>query len=386
MLNFHNQKPPNQSGQRLEAAKRLDAIDALRGIVMVLMTVDHASYAFNAGRYVTDSAGWYIPGSFIPIAQFFTRWVTHLCAPTFLYLAGFVLAMSVARRQAKGEPERKIDGFILKRGVLIMMLDPIWMRVAFGGTIVFQVLYAIGASLCCMSPLRRMGTRSLFAISLGLLIFGEGLAGICFWLAGWQQPGPVGVFLVTGGPIAENIFVLYPLLPWLTYMILGWVLGSVMVKDSQVNRISLYLKTAAIFLVVFVLIRGLNSYGNMGLYRDSLSVVQWLHVSKYPPGLSFSTLELGIMFLLLAFLFIGYRKRSGATANPLLVFGRVPLFFYLIHVHLLVFSARMLHVYRAGSLLETFAATLIALLVMYPICRWYGKIKDSQRFRLLRYL
>jgi uncharacterized membrane protein len=97
---------------------RLPAVDAMRGIVMVLMTLDHASHAFNADRYAADSAIWYQPGAEIPAAQFLTRWVTHLCAPTFLFLAGFVLALSVAGRRARGDPERTIDGDIFKRVVL----------------------------------------------------------------------------------------------------------------------------------------------------------------------------------------------------------------------------------------------------------------------------
>jgi uncharacterized membrane protein len=104
---------------------RLPAIDTMRGIVMVLMAMDHASHVFNAGRYVRDSFRWYPPGSEIPAAQFLTRWVTHLCAPTFLFLAGLVLALSVAKRQALGDPERSIDGDIIKRGIFILLLDPL---------------------------------------------------------------------------------------------------------------------------------------------------------------------------------------------------------------------------------------------------------------------
>ena len=154
------------------AGTRLPAIDAMRGIVMVLMAMDHASHVFNAGRYVRDSFVWYRAGSEIPAAQFLTRWVTHLCAPTFLFLAGFVLALSVAKRQARGDPERAIDGDMIKRGIFILLLDPLWMSFGFGEGTVLQVLYAIGASLCCMALLRRLGARGLFAITLVLLFSG----------------------------------------------------------------------------------------------------------------------------------------------------------------------------------------------------------------------
>ncbi len=93
-------------------SERLTAIDAMRGIVMVLMALDHASHAFNAGRFVRDSAAWWVPGTEIPAVQFLLRWVTHLCAPTFLFLAGLVLALSIARQQTRGDSEGTIDGFI----------------------------------------------------------------------------------------------------------------------------------------------------------------------------------------------------------------------------------------------------------------------------------
>ncbi len=94
-------------------SERLTAIDAMRGIVMVLMALDHASHAFNAGRFARDSVAWWVPGTEIPAVQFLLRWVTHLCAPTFLFLAGLVLALSIVRQQTRGDSERTIDGFIL---------------------------------------------------------------------------------------------------------------------------------------------------------------------------------------------------------------------------------------------------------------------------------
>jgi uncharacterized membrane protein len=196
---------------------RLPAIDTMRGIVMVLMAMDHASHAFNAGRYARDSIAWYQPGSEIPAAQFLTRWVTHLCAPTFLFLAGFVLVLSVTRRQARGEPERAIDRDIFIRGIFILLLDPLWMSFGFGEGTIFQVLYAIGASFCCMVLLRRLGMVILLFIGLGLFLFGEALAEPALWAGGGQRPGPIGALLVTGLGTVKGVFVLYPLLPWLAY-------------------------------------------------------------------------------------------------------------------------------------------------------------------------
>ena len=365
---------------------RLPAIDAMRGIVMVLMAMDHASHVFNAGRYISDSYLWYPAGAQIPAIQFFVRWLTHLCAPTFLFLAGFVLALSVARRQEQGEPERSIDRDILIRGMFIALLDPLWMRFGFGGNITLQVLYAIGISFCFMIPLRRLGPVVLWIFCLGLLFLGEGIA---MWAAGGdglQQTGPVSALLIAGLQRVMGMFVLYPLLPWLAYMILGWVCGEHLLKRESLDPIRFFAMAGAIFLIVFLIARGLNRYGNMMLYRYDHSILQWLHVSKYPPSLSFSALELGFMFLVLAVLFAWYRNRKASTINPLQVFGRTPLFFYVLHVHILMVAARVLNMYRSGGLLETFFSTAAVLLVLYPLCRWYDGLKRAFPQSLLRYL
>lgn len=365
---------------------RLPAIDAMRGIVMVLMAMDHASHAFNAGRYAKDSFVWYASGSEIPAAQFLTRWMTHLCAPTFLFLAGFVLALSVARRQVRGESERSIDTDIIIRGILILLLDPLWMSIGFGGNTLLQVLYAIGASFCLMVPLRRLGTVILLLIGLGLIFLSEGLVKMTAGAGNELQPGPAGALLITGLHKVMGAFVLYPLLPWLAYMILGWVCGRHMLGKDAFRPVRFFTTAGVLSLGAFLIVRGLNTYGNMFLYRDDNSVLQWLHVSKYPPSLTFSALELGLMFLILAFLFAWYRNRNAAAANPLQVFGRTPLFFYVIHVHLLAAGARVLNIYRAGGLAETFAATVAVLLLLYPLCRWYGRLKQAHPKSLLRYL
>ena len=376
---------PQHTGSPVFTGTRLPAIDTMRGIVMVLMAMDHASHVFNAGRYARDSFSWYPAGSEIPAAQFITRWVTHLCAPTFLFLAGLVLALSVAKRQARGDPERTIDADIIKRGIFILLLDPLWMSFGFGEGIVLQVLYAIGVSLCCMVLLRRLGMRSLFFMGLGLLFFGE-LAGLAVWAGDGQRPGLLGAFLITGGAVTKGIYVLYPVIPWLAYMILGWVCGKQMLGQDALNPVRFFAIAGVVSLIVFFMVRGFNKYGNMLLYRYDNSLLQWLHVSKYPPSLTFSALEMGLMFLILAFLFAGYRNRNASAANPLQVFGRTPLFFYIIHVHLLAAAAWVLNLHRAFGLMETYTATVVALMVLYPLCRWYGRLKQTRSKSLLRYL
>ena len=375
-----------KSMSKTVANARLPAIDAMRGIVMILMALDHASFAFNAGRYAKDSFRWYPTGSEIPIIQFLIRWVTHLCAPTFLFLAGFALAIHVSERQSRGHSEGSINSGIVKRGLFIMMLDPLWMSFGFGGGIVLQVLYCIGASLCIMALLRRLNTRILLAICLGILFLSEAFAGLAVWAGGGGKPGLIRTLLFSGGLVEGKVFVLYPAIPWLGYMLAGWVCSKYILGKGALSPPRLFLFAGAISLIVFIFARGLNQYGNMLLYRYDSSIVQWLHVSKYPPSLTFSGLELGLMFLILAGLFVLCRKRAGKPKNPLYVFGRTPLFFYLLHVHMLTLAARQLGMYRAAGLTETFIATLAVLLVLYPLCRWYFGAKRSRPGSILRYV
>jgi uncharacterized membrane protein len=368
---------------RPASESRLAAIDAMRGIVILLMAFDHASAIFNAGRHVSDAAAFYRPGAVIPPAQFLVRWMTHLCAPAFLFLAGWALSLSVARQQAGGGEERHIDLFILKRGIFILMLDPLWMSIGFGHGMVFQVLYAIGGSLCCMVLVRRLDVRVALGVGLVIIVFSEALAG------GWDRRPPIGLlaaFLVTGGRVGSEAYVLYPLLPWLGFMVLGWGIGRLFGSSHNDRPALVFLRLGFLSLGVFAVVRGLNRYGNMLLYRDDASVLQWLHVSKYPPSLSFAALELGIMFIVIAALCVVYRHVSANPWNPLFVYGQTSLFFYISHVHLLAVAAWMLNMRRAGGLFETLAATLAVLLLLYPACLWYRNIKQQKRSALLRYV
>ncbi len=381
-MSHGNQKDKLENEQQ----KRLPAVDVMRGMVMVLMTVDHASYAFNAGRYVTDSSVWYQPGSVLPAIQFLVRWMTHICAPSFVFLAGLVLAYSIARKQSRGISENRINVDLFIRGLFIMALDPLWMSFGFGGRTVFQVLYAIGGGLCCMVLLRRLGVRILLVIGLVLMLGSEALAGLAIWLGDGQRSGLLGAFLATGGRLGKFGYVLYPLLPWLAYMILGWSCGRLLENGTMKNPVQLFAAAGALLMVLFLVIRGLNGYGNMLLYRDDLTVLQWLHVSKYPPSLTFAFMTLSWMCFGLALFYRIYTNGRIFSGHPLLVFGRVPLFFYVLHVHLLSVGAVLLGLWKAGGLKETFMATAVVLLILYPLCRWYADLKRSHPRSILRFV
>lgn len=372
------------------AASRLVALDWMRGLVMVLMTVDHASAAFNAGRVRGDGAAMWTPGSPLPLDQFLTRWMTHLCAPTFVFLAGAALALSVEKRQARGEPARALDRFIVTRGLIIAALDPIWMSWIFvrPGSVLFQVLYAIGMSLVCMAALRRLPTGWMVGIAAALAVGGEELARLTL-MAGGGKPTVPGALLLTGG-MFPPLMIAYPLLPWLTMMMLGWAFGR-WLGGGAARRPERWLAIAgAAALAAFAVIRGLNGYGNMRLLREDGSLAHWLHVSKYPPGLSYMTLELGLMALALAAFFAASRRAGGAGISrllePLAVYGQTALFFYVIHVHVLTLAAKALGMHKQAGLGATYVASAAFLVAVYPLCVWYRRYKQAHPDGWARYL
>ena len=371
---------------------RYVALDWMRGIVMVLMAIDHASGAFNKGKLFTDSFFLYQPGTELPASQFFTRWITHTCAPTFLFLAGTALALSLERRKTAGESNTATDRYLLTRGLLIALIDPALISRFWGyGSIMLQVLYAIGISLILMIPLRRLRTAWLLCTAAGFIVVGELVTGAALSLSN-GEPTLIGALLIHPGRF-PHLLVSYPVLPWLAVMMLGFVFGErlLRVRDAGSARWSperLLLVSGAALLLVFGIVRALNGYGNMWLFREDSSLIQWLHVSKYPPSLSFQTLELGLMAIILSGLFMlqGRSHRPTRLWNPILVFGQTAFFFYVLHIVLLEVSARLLGLHMTMGLGTAYLATVAVLIVLYPCCLWYRRYKASHPTGWARYI
>jgi uncharacterized membrane protein len=367
--------------------KRLVAVDVMRGLVMVLMAVDHSSDAFNAGRLFTDSVRLYQPGRPLPTLQFLVRWITHLCAPTFLLLAGVGLAFTVRKELSRGKSQLSIDRYLLVRGLVISAFE-LWISyfVMPSGSLLFQVLYAIGTSYLLMIPLRRLPNTVAFALSLAAIVSLEQLNGLLSARYGAQVPLWVTLLFVPGNP--PPLVVAYPTLHWLALLLLGWSFGNYLLVTPQTSG-QLTRKLAllgGVCVLVFVAIRGLNGYGNMGLLRGNGSLVQWLHVSKYPPSLAYTTLELGISFACLSGWFALCARRPPKPSNLLLVLGQTPFFFYLLHFPLLVLSAQWLHIESKLGLGATFIGAAAVIAVLYPACRAYRSYKAAHKHSFVRYI
>jgi uncharacterized membrane protein len=370
----------------MERPVRLVALDWMRGLVMVLMAIDHASVTFNAGRVADDSAGMYLAGSALPTAQFFTRFVTHLCAPTFVVLAGAAGALVEARRRALGSAWA-IDRDLLVRGLVLIALDAVWMTTLSGLTLLLQVLFALGAGMLLMIPLRRLPAWGMVAFGVGWFALGE-------WVTGWfwhppAAPDPRWIATVLAVLLDEGVAIIYPAIPWTAMMAIGWGLGRWLDREQAQGRGFPRRALAWVgvaLLVVFVLVRGHNGYGNLFLLREDDSLVQWLHVSKYPPSLAYACLELGLLALALSFL-AWLEPRVGVRRDgPLLVFGQTALFFYLLHFPLLGAAAMALGMFGAGGLGDTYLAAAAVLAVLYPVCRWYRGVKQRRPGSWLRFI
>lgn len=369
------------------ASTRIASIDWMRGLVMVLMIIDHASMAFD-GHHVAEDSALY-PGAAtmaLPAAEFFTRWITHVCAPTFVFLAGTALALSIERRVARGMDAWEIDKAILTRGAIIGLLDLTIISLG-SGYLNLGVLLAIGLSMMCMAPLRRLSTGMLLGLAVAWMLLGEFVTG---WF--WDPPGsasPLASFFVatSSGEIVVNK---YPLLPWLALMMAGWAFGRHIVDyDSGKTRISpktVMLVAGIVALILFVVVRASQGYGDMFLPRTDNSWQQWLHVSKYPPSLSYYGLELGVLFLCLALL-MKIEPLIGVRPNgPFLVFGQTAMFFYLVHRLVLEVPATYFGLRGVGDLTTTYVVAAILLVLLYPACRWYRTVKSAHPDSLLKYL
>jgi uncharacterized membrane protein len=369
------------------ARPRLVALDWMRGMVMILMAIDHASGAFNSGRVFSDSAQMYKVGTLLAPDQFLTRWITHLCAPTFVFLAGTAAALSIERRLVAGEPARSVDRHLILRGLLLAALDPLWMTwgLTGGELMLLQVMYAIGTSFIAMAALRRLPQAWLIGCALFLIVGGEAIMGGAIALFGPHVPLPVAL-LLTGGMFGW-LAVGYPTLPWLAIMMLGWAFGRALAFGRIQRPVRGLLYAGVLSLLTFVLVRAINGYGNLRLLRGDNSLVQWLHVSKYPPGLSYATLELGIMALLLAgFFVLSQRGRPFFGSGVLLVFGQTALFFYLLHVHVLEAIAMALGWHSKLGVASAYVGALGILVLLYPACVRYRAYKQAHPDNWTRFI
>jgi len=407
--------PPRPLSDRFSTAlptPRLPSIDLLRGAVMLLMAIDHVRV------YSGLPAGGPTPGIF------FTRWVTHFCAPAFFFLAG-------TSAYLYGRKHEGVARFLATRGLWLVVLELTVLRLAwtfnadFAGYNMAGVIWALGWCMIILAALARLPLRIVGAIGVviiaahNLLPMGD-IVGSLGDDAGsdLSRIAYVGFF---SGPLVFGdgppLMVLYSLIPWVGVMAAGYAFGQVMtLEPARRNRLCLAIGLGAI--VAFLLLRGFDLYGDPRPWRSMTAaqpdgppampaLLAFLNTSKYPASLLFLLMTLGPTIALIPPL--EHIGGNGWFARVISVFGRVPFFYYVLHIPLIHALALVVSELRLGEvspwLFENhpmgvgpapegyvwglpllYLVTLIAIAILYVPCRWFADLKARRRAAWLRYL
>lgn len=400
---------------------RIDSIDLVRGIVMVIMMLDHTRDFVHNAFYQFDPLD---PTRTNP-ALFFTRWITHFCAPTFVFLAGTSIYLQFARGKSRSELSR----FLLTRGLWLIFLEITVVRLSVFFSLDFrllfflQVIWVIGVSMIVMAALIHLPVWLTGVLGL-TMIAGHNLLDQIH-VTSWQGPNsPVPtlieklwIILHQGGaiPIAgfpsPIVFVIYPLIPWIGVMAAGYTFGTLYNKSADKrNRLLLTIGLASVLL--FVLLRAGNFYGDPNEWATQsrgfvYTVLSFLNVQKYPPSLLFLLATLGPAILALAFFETNSSSSPGVLRRFFVTFGRVPLFFYLLQwptSHLISLLLHFTFGKPTAWLFQTpigwsdfegkvgfnlgvvYVSWIAGVLLLYPLCRWFAGVKQRRKDWWLSYL
>jgi len=380
-MSFEKAMPLKSDQRAAERAvwsvSRLLPVDALRGLLMVLMALDHANH-FVAQRH-SSGEYWGGPLPVYPSAlAFLTRFVTHFCAPGFFFLMGVGMVWFAISRQRQGWTRWAVVRYFWIRGGLLIGLqlwieNRAWALTSSGwpATTYIGVLYALGCAMILGSLLLWLEPQWLLALS-AVLALGTELLTPSPSL--WNRAFPVltHLLLIPGGD--RELWVNYPLLPWLGLACFGLAFGH-WLKDHHHQAYGRALRLGVAFLLAFVVLRWINGFGNI---RPAVgnSWVNFLNVVKYPPSITFQLLTVGVN-LIVMWVFAQASALWQQFLRPLTVFGRVPLFFYATHLFLYAGLGRYLTP-RGTSIPQMYFYWLLGLLILFPACVWYGRFKQRQ--------
>jgi uncharacterized membrane protein len=371
------------------------------------MAIDHVRDYFHAGSFLFDPTD--ITQTNAPL--FFTRWITHFCAPVFVFLAG-TSAYLVGQRKSK----KQLMHFLFTRGLWLILLEVSIVNFGwyFNPEFPFfrlSVIWALGISMTALSALIYLPQKLILAIGIVIVAGHNLLDNIHLSGTGWKaflwalihEPKN---FTFSGHTIRTG----YPVLPWIGIMALGYCFGSLYRKEVDVQKRKKSLLTIGLSgTVLFLIIRAVNIYGDKALWavQDNLlfTIISFLNVSKYPPSLLFTLMTLGPSLIFLAFA----EKYSGKIVLAITRIGRVPMFFYILHIYL-IHTIALLVIEFTGkgwknmilignsddnpqlkgygfSLYVVYLIWCVVIIILYPLCKWYDRYKATHKEKLwLSYL
>jgi uncharacterized membrane protein len=393
-----NTTQPNASATPSRA--RVESVDLVRGVIMILMALDHSRDFFGIpGQNPVDLTT-------ATTALFFTRWVTHFCAPVFFLLTGTGSYLQL-RRKSRGELSR----FLLTRGIWLIFLEIVVLR-CFSYQFNFDyrvtmliVIWALGWAMITLSLLVRLPASAVTAFG-AIMIAGHNL------LDSVKSASPLWSILHAPGFVINTpdhvVFVAYPLIPWIGVTAVGYGLGQVYAWDADRRRSFLF-RLGLGLAAAFIVIRAINIYGDPGRWSAQKSgvftVLSFLNTTKYPPSLLFLLMTLGPALILLS----AVDARTPRTLRSALIIGKVPLFYYVLHftlIHLLAVATCYARYGSAHWMFESpdlghypfspppgwgfslpviYVVWAIVVATMYPLCRWYAGIKQRQNSPWLSY-
>jgi uncharacterized membrane protein len=410
-MNTHSQPGSGSEANTFVPAPRIQSVDALRGAIMMLMAIDHIR------DYVARSAQQFLPTDLTRTtpAIFFTRWITHFCAPVFMLTAGLGAYFWMTRgHHSRGELSR----LLISRGVWLIFLEVTILRlilfseISFAANpVILMILWAIGISMIALAELVYLPMPALAAVSIAIIALHNLLDNIsasrfgrAAWI--WDILHRQNVFAFHGISFVTS----YPVLPWIGVMAGGYCLGPVFNWDADRRRHFL-VRLGLALTGAFVLVRAVNIYGDPLRWSHQAStvftVLSFLNVRKYPPSLDFLLMTLGPAMVAMAWL----ETFDFHFTNPLLVFGRVPFFYYGAHLflaHLIVIGMNFVRygakpflliappsmgsrsqLFPAGygfPLWTVYAVWVVVLLLLYPACLWFARLKQRRHDWWLTYL
>ena len=390
----------------IDKTKRVQSIDLLRGIVMIIMALDHCRDFLHYGVSIGED-----PLDFATTTPFLfmTRWITHFCAPVFAFLSG----TSIFLYSSNGKTKKQVAFFLFSRGLFLMLVEVFLIETLwdFNFTIIYlQIIWAIGLSMVTLSILQYLSYKVLLLTGL-LIVFGHNLLDTINIETPFLKSVLWSIIHVRHDyPINNHLLfvVAYPFLPWLGLMILGYVFGRLYLPgiDSAFRKKTLRL-AGVVSILLFIIIRWTNLYGDLHDWQVQktiiFTVLDFIKTTKYPPSLLFILMTMGPALILLSFL----ESSSNSISKKVIVFGKVAFFYYVLHVFLihsiswLVFFATGhtwndldLNHFKEGSLPSgsghplwiVYFVWMLVIIILYFPCRWYSKYKATHKHWWLSYI
>ncbi|MGA7333796.1 MAG: heparan-alpha-glucosaminide N-acetyltransferase domain-containing protein [Pseudolabrys sp.] len=366
---------------------RLNSIDLLRGLIMIVMALDHTRDFFAPGGFN--------PRDVTQPALFLTRWITHFCAPVFIFLAGISAFLYGTKHTTRG-----VSRFLFTRGCWLILIEFTLVRVGWTFSLSFdhlviQVIFVIGAAMIALAALVHLPRWAIAAIGLAMIVGHNMFDGV----KGEQLGAAAPIWNLLHHPalldlgFGLKVFVLYPVIPWIGVMAAGYALGPLLTLE-RVQRVQRLFLLGASITTAFVLVRATNLYGDPAPWSFQTNAIatmlSYISCEKYPPSLLYLAMTLGPALMLLA----AFDGVNGKLAGWITAFGRVPFFYYVVHIYLIHALALLFSWVTIGSIAWMFASSppqkpanygldlpgiyavwLAVVILLYPVCRWFADIK-----------